>query len=467
MIRAISTLAATILLFARAVADPVDDIVAAEMQRQHLPGLSIAVVKDGRIIKESGYGFANLEHEVTVTSETVFQSGSIGKQFTAALVMLLVEDGKLKLDDSVSAYLPGAPDSWSRITLRHLLTHTSGLGDGDPAIDLQKNYTEEELLQSALKVAPERAPGEKWSYSNLGYQLLGFICSRVGGKFYGDQLVERIFTPLGMQTRIISERDIVPRRAAGYDREGGRYYNQEWVAPTINTTADGSLYQTVRDLARWSIALETDSPLNQRIRTAMWTSAKLNDGSLTNYGFGWMLGEAKGHGFVEHSGSWQGFNSHITRYPQDRLAVIALTNRSNAQLPAIVERISAHYLPELAVAPPKPLTEKLLKRSPIFLAGTHGDDEIRHRPRRVAPGLLELQVDLDAGWLAFKFKSDDGAIDLGAIYDDHSTRLAESKPVIQGGEYFVIELKHRTTYVFRLDVRDPGNPSMILREVTH
>jgi CubicO group peptidase (beta-lactamase class C family) len=436
------------------------------MQRQHLPGVAIAVVKDGKAIKEAGYGFANLEHEVKVTPDTVFQSGSIGKQFTAALVMLLVEDGKLKLDDNVATYLPGAPESWRGITLRHLLTHTSGLREDDPAIDLKRAYTEEDLMKSAFAIAPDHAPGEKWRYSNLGYQLLGFICSRAGGAFYGDQLHARIFTPLGMQSRIISERDLVPHRAAGYDRVDGEFYNQEWVSPSLNTTADGSLYLTVRDLARWSIALETASPLSESIKTAMRTSARLNDGSLTDYGFGWQLGSDKGHPFEKHSGSWQGFNSYITRYSKDGLAVIALTNRSNAELVTIVERISAHYLPELAAPPPKPLTAKLLNNTPIFMTGTHGDDEIRHRPRRIAPGLFELQLDLDAGWLAFKFTSDDGAIDLGSAFDEQSTKLAETKPVIQAGEYLVLELKYRTTYVFRLDARDPGAVSVIVREVT-
>ncbi len=199
----------------------------------------------------------------------------------------------------------------------------------------------------------------------------------------------------------------------------------------------------------------------------MWTSAKLNDGSLTNYGFGWELGETKGHAFMQHSGSWQGFNSYIRRYPDDRLAVIVLANRSRAQLPTIVQRVSAHYLPDVTLPSPQPLSAKLLRTTPIFMTGTHGDAEIRHRPRRVAPGLFELQQDLDAGWLAFRFTSDDGAISLGAIFDEQSVRLGDAKPVVQDGRYLLLQLKHRTTYVFRLDVREPGSPSIILREVTH
>jgi CubicO group peptidase (beta-lactamase class C family) len=179
-------------------ADKIDNIVAAEMKRQHIPGASIAVVRNGKIIKASGYGLANLEHNVRVTPDTVFQSASLGKQFTAALVMRLVEDGKLKLDAPVSTYLPNTPDAWTKISVRHLLTHTSGIPGLDKSIDLHKDYSEDELLQAIARVPLQFAPGDKWSYSNLGYEVLGVLCSKVGGKFYGEQLRERFFQSIGM-----------------------------------------------------------------------------------------------------------------------------------------------------------------------------------------------------------------------------------------------------------------------------
>ncbi len=337
----------TILLFAApAFADPVDDIVAAEMRQQHIAGASVAVVRDGAVMKAGGYGMANLEHAVRATADTVYQSGSIGKQFTAGLVMLLVQDRRLQLDAPVSKYLDDVPDAWKQITIRHLLTHTAGLAEDDPAIDLRKDYTETALLRSAYRMPMIAAPGEKWSYSNSGYQILGFICSRVGGKFYGDQLRERIFTPLGMGTRIISERQIVPHRAAGYDLVNGEWLNQEWVSPSINTTADGSLYLTVHDLARWSIALEKDSPLSAAIKTASWTPARLNGGALTTYGFGWEIGTRNARRYVHHTGSWQGFKSYIIRLLDDRLAVIVLANSSNAEPLLIGQRIVDFYLPK-------------------------------------------------------------------------------------------------------------------------
>jgi len=200
-----------------AYADEVDDLVRAEMELQKIPGLSIAVVRDGKIIKEAGYGLANLEHNVPARPETIYQTGSVGKQFTAALVMLLVEDGKIVLDDPVSKYLPNTPEAWQKITIRHLLTHTSGLGDPYAKISLIKNYTDDELITIESKIPLKFTPGSKWDYSNTGYHVLGFVCNKVGGKFYGDQIVERIFKPCGMTTaRMISERDIVANRSAGY-----------------------------------------------------------------------------------------------------------------------------------------------------------------------------------------------------------------------------------------------------------
>jgi D-alanyl-D-alanine carboxypeptidase len=229
-------------------ADALDDAIQREMQRRQVPGLAVVVVKDGKIVREQGYGLANVEHGVPVTPDTVFQSASTGKPFTAALVLLLEKDGRLKLDDPISRYLHDTPKAWEGITIRHLLTHTSGLGDPYTRIDLRKDYTDEELIALEASMPLLFAPGERFAYSNAGYHLLGFISKRVGGKFFGDQLQERIFTPLGMTTAgVISESDIVPGRAAGYERIDGKLQNQRWVAPSLNRTADGTIQLSARD----------------------------------------------------------------------------------------------------------------------------------------------------------------------------------------------------------------------------
>lgn len=346
------------LLSGVAHADSLDDAILKEMKRRHIPGVSLLVMKDGKVLKEKGYGYANLEHKVPVKPETVFQSGSIGKSFTAALILLLERDGKLSLDDPIARHLPDIPASWDKITIRHLLNHTSGLGDPYDRIDFRKDYSDEELIALESKVAQRFAPGEKWAYSNTGYHLLGFIANRVGGKFYGDQLRERIFEPLGMGTRVIDEADIVPNRAAGYQWKAGALKNQSWVAPRLNTTADGSLYLTARDLLRWDQALYGDRILDARQREASFTQATLNDGSKAHYGYGWFVETTKGRRHIQHGGAWQGFRSQLCRYVDDKLTVVVLANSDAANPFRIASLAAAHYVPALFDAPPKPIADR-------------------------------------------------------------------------------------------------------------
>jgi CubicO group peptidase (beta-lactamase class C family) len=330
----------------------VDDYIKAEMQRQKIPGLSLGVVKDGQIVLARGYGFANVEHQVAVKPETVFQSGSMGKQFTATAVMMLVEAGKLSLSDPITKYFTNAPERWKNITVRHLLTHTAGTTDYPSDFDFRRDYTEEELLKRAEAIPLAFRPGEKWSYSNLGYVLLGILIHKVSGEFYGDFLHERVFRPLGMTTaRIISEADIVLNRAGGYRLVKGELKNQDWVSPTLNTTADGALYLTVYDMAKWDAALYTEKLLKKSSLREMWTPVKLNDGKTYPYGFGWSLNEVRGHHIIEHDGAWQGFESQISRYVDDKLTVVVFANLSQANPARIAHRVAAIYKPELAPLP--------------------------------------------------------------------------------------------------------------------
>ena len=313
----------------------VDALVGAEMREQRIPGLALAVLRDGKVVRAQGYGMANVELGVAVKPETIFQTGSVGKQFTAAAVMMLVEEGKVGLDDKLSKYLEGTPQAWKDVTVRNLLTHTSGIADytnheytkAGGLINLRGDYTEEQLYQKLVQLPLNFETGTKWKYSNTGYVLLGFVIHKVTGKFYGDFLQERIFQPLGMSaTRIISERDIVPNRASGYELAKGEIKNQEWVSATLNTTADGALYTNVLDLGKWDAALYTEKLLKRESFEEIWTPVKLKDGKTYPYGFGWFLNEANGHRLIEHDGAWQGFTMNISRYVDDRLTVIVMTN---------------------------------------------------------------------------------------------------------------------------------------------
>ena len=281
------------LAFAADQTDAADDYIRAEMAKQHIPGLALLVSRGGQVIRAQGYGMSNVELQVPVKPETIFQSGSVGKQFTATAVMMLVEEGKIGLEDPLTKYFPDAPATWKRVTIRELLSHTAGFTDYPKNFDMRKDYTEAELLKIVERIPLAFTPGTSWSYSNLGFLTLGIVIHKVTGEFYGDFLQERIFRPLGMSTtRIISEADIVPNRSAGYRLLKGELKNQEWVSSTLNTTADGSLYFSIMDLAKWDAALYTEKLLKRSSLEQMWTVAKLSNGQENSghYGFGWFIG---------------------------------------------------------------------------------------------------------------------------------------------------------------------------------
>jgi CubicO group peptidase (beta-lactamase class C family) len=330
----------------------VDGFVKAELARQKVPGVSIAVVSDGKPALVKGYGFANVEHQVVATPDTIFQSGSVGKQFTAMAVMMLIEEGKAKLDDKINAHLTDVPEEWSGITIRHLLTHTAGLGDYPQDFNLQQDATEAEIFKKLQVTKPSAAPGERWAYSNVGYVTLGVLIRKLSGQFYGDFLKERVFKPLGMTTaRVISEQDIVANRSGGYMLVKGELKNQIWVAPTLNTTADGALYLTAHDMVKWEAGLSSGKLLSKAGYDAMWTPVKLNNGTTHPYGFGWMFANVNGNRVIEHSGSWQGFKAQIVRFPDKKLAVIVFANLAQANPGVIAYGIAGIIDPTLERAP--------------------------------------------------------------------------------------------------------------------
>ena len=232
----------------RATLDSVDRYLRGELERQRIPGMSVAVLRGDSVLLARGYGFADLEHRVPATDSTLYQSASVGKQFTAALVLTLAREGRLGLDTSIRRWLPEAPAAWQPITVRHLLTHTSGIPDyTEGAVDYRRDYTEDELLAAAVRLPLEFTPGETWRYSNTGYALLGFLVRRATGRFYGDLLRERVFGPAGMpKARIISESDVIPNRASGYELVDGviavesGYANGHLPSPTYEQVCSGT-----------------------------------------------------------------------------------------------------------------------------------------------------------------------------------------------------------------------------------
>jgi len=341
----------------------VDSFVEAEMQAEKVPGAAIAVLRNGEIIIAKGYGRATLEYDVPVTRETLFQSGSVGKMFTAAAIMTLVEQGKIGLDDPLSKYFKDAPEIWRPITIRHLLTHTSGIRDPyGAAYDYRHDYTDDELVKMAEAQPLNFPPGSRWSYSNTGYVLLGIIINRTTGKFYFDLIDKAIFKPLGMTTaRGINEADIVPNRASGYELVNGVVKNQEWVA-MANPTADGSLYFSLDDVIAWSRGVDQGKVLSARSWQQVYTPVRLNSGKTYPYGFGWMVDQAGGQSRHHHSGSWQGFRTNYTRYLGDGLAIILLTNSAATNTDKFTDGIAGLWDPALVAPAPRPKPEPEIAR---------------------------------------------------------------------------------------------------------
>ena len=333
-------------------ADRLDELVEIERGKQKVPGVGVAIVRGGEPLKLQGYGLANVEHRVSVSPETIFQSGSVGKQFTAVAVMLQVEAGTLALDDPIARFFPGAPAAWRRITVRHLLTHTSGIADyGGKSVDYRKDYSDDEFARMAFGLALEFPPGSRYSYSNSGYALLGFIVNKAAGRFYGDVLAERVFAPLGMTTaRVMSESAIVPNRAAGYRLVDGALQNQEWVSPQLNTMADGSLYLSLRDLVAWDRGLRAGAVLKPESWNEVYAPVALTSGKTYPYGFGWKLDEVAGQKVRRHGGSWQGFKSDIARFLGSDLTVIVLANLAQARPERFTDALAGAVDPTLAAA---------------------------------------------------------------------------------------------------------------------
>ena len=356
-----------------AQADEVDDYIKAEMKKRQIPGLALAVVKNGKLIKAKGYGLANVELNVPVTPDSVFDLASITKQFTATAIMMLVEEGKIGLDDKIGKYLCNAPDTWSGITVRHLLTHTGGLKNafwptlgGSGLMD----YSTAQSYEAAYKLPVDFPPGERWQYSDQGYFLLGMIIEKASGKRYEEFLRERIFKPLGMTTTAVLAQNrwaVVKNRASGYTLRDGKLARNRRDDQS-ELASEGGLWSTVKDLAKWDAALYSERILKKSSLDQMWTPVKLNSGFNHNYGFGWSLNDIRGHRIIGHGG---GAGTYIFRLPDDGLTVIVLTNLhmfSGSSPLTIARGVAGRYISGLLLSslkeqpdPDPQMTQKMRK----------------------------------------------------------------------------------------------------------
>lgn len=336
-----------IILFSATLvqADEVDKFVQSQLAEKHIPGAAIAVIKNGKIIKSKGYGLASVEFNIPATPETVFEIGSVSKQLTAAGILLLMEDGKLNLDEKISKYLPNTPTTWEKVTVRNLLTHTSGIKSYSSleGFNLSKRLKQADFIKALAPYPLDFETGTNYIYSNSGFNLLAFIIESVSGKSYWEFMRQRIFIPLGMTKT--ADRDpqfIIANRATGYEWRDNRLVGRDYELTDL--FGAGSIVSTVLDLAKWDAALRNDTLLKKETKAEMWKPLTFNDGKTYPYGFAWRISDIRGHKLIAHSGQTAGFGASVSRFVDDDLTVIALTNLGESGMGTLIAQGVAKIL---------------------------------------------------------------------------------------------------------------------------
>ncbi len=334
--------------------NPTIDHLFADFSLSGVPGASAMLIEDGKILWAASYGLANLETGVACATDTNYRLASVTKQFTAMSIMILAARGKLSLDDHLPKFFPGYPAHGKDITLRHLLTHTSGLlayEDLIPAtatVPVKDKDVLQLLRQQDKTMFP---PGTAFHYSNTGYAFLALVVEAASGQTFAQFLRENIFQPLGMANSVAFEPGIstVPHRALGYtasvsDDKKRRTFEQTDQSMTSAVLGDGGIYSSTADLFKWDQALYTEQLIpKQMLQQAFTASSRISDSPSSGYGFGWYVGDFRGVPSVWHYGSTCGFSTHIERYPQKKLTLIVLANRRSAPLADISRAITDLY----------------------------------------------------------------------------------------------------------------------------
>ena len=351
--RCLSIIASLILLWSCAAisapADEIDRYVFSQIQRQHIPGLALAIVRGGRVVKMRGYGLANVELGVLASADTVFEIGSITKSFTSMAVLLLREQGRLSLDDRLDKFLTDIPDAWKPVTIRQLLWHTSGVPDYEEVMgyDSYRNLMTPEQVIALVAAKPLDFPsGSQWRYSNTGYYLLTLVIEKLGGEKYADFVAKDILAPAGMtHTRASDPPVVIPNRAAGYEyREAMR--NRDAIQPSA-TGGAGMLVSTVGDMVRWASVIGKGAIVKPESHELMFTDSVLANGSRSGYGFGWFVSPMRGHRAFAHSGGTAGFACNLLHLPDDDVTIVVLTNSGSSNPISITDHFARVLVPAL------------------------------------------------------------------------------------------------------------------------
>ena len=335
----------------------VEEYMSARVNRNHFSG-SILIAREGKVLFSKGYGMANHELDVPNTPHTKFRLGSITKQFTAMAILILQQQGKLNVHDKIKKYLPDAPKAWDEITIEHLLTHTSGIYNYTESLEFLKTLPVRVTLKDLIAKFRDRPlnfkPGDKFSYSNSGYVVLGQIIETASGQNYPSFIKQAIFDPLAMtETGYDNATALLKHRASGYTRRLGIVLtNCDYIDMSIPHAA-GALYSTTLDLLKWDQALYTEKLVPRKLLDAMFTPHK------DNYGYGWLIDKKFGLSRYQHGGGIMGFVTIIERYPEEKLLVVALSNLENSPIGPMGTDLAAIALGLRYVVPREPKPAKL------------------------------------------------------------------------------------------------------------
>jgi len=328
--------------------DSAIDAILAPYRQPNVPGASVLVMQDGRTVYEKAFGSADLEAHTPATVRTDYRLASLTKAFTAMSIMLLVKDGKLHYDDRLVDVLPGAPAYAKDVRIRHLLTHTSGLVDYEDFVpDSQTTQLDDnDVLELMHRTDTLNfAPGSAYHYSNSAYVLLGLIVQRVSGVPFPKFLHDRIFAPLHMDSTVayVKGSSTVPNRAYGYTGDSTGHFGRTDQSSTSATLGDGGIYSSVTDMAKWSDALDKATLVDAATMHRAWSPTMLTTGKESGYGYGWFVATVNGELQLRHHGESTGFTNAILKYPQRKLTIIVLTNRTGGAPWDIADRIAALF----------------------------------------------------------------------------------------------------------------------------
>lgn len=312
----------------------------------HAPGAWVVVIQNGHVVKSAAYGLRDVTTQTPLQTTTYMHIGSVGKMFTAACVVRLVEDGKLRLSDTLGSFFPGSPDWWKDVTVQHLLNQTSGIPDylDNRVLNYDQEYDEADIVKQLQPMPAAFIPGTRWEYSNTNYLLLGILVHRISGVSFSSYLRHKVLEPAGVKS-IFGEGDL----PSGAVQAKGYFWSMDWVSPdppshSMSLAADGCVWANADGFAQWDKALDDMKGLPKGLKEMFWTPIRLPDASSTDYGAGWSIETHDGEPVYWHDGGWLGFSTFYARFPKARLSIVVCANGGRVDTQELGYQLADLYL---------------------------------------------------------------------------------------------------------------------------